>query len=286
MSGITTLFDSISRPPPEQTRITIVGTIRNGEHTIAKDVSRLAAATERFATRQFFISESDSDDDTVNQLRRLERERTDFTYTSSGRLADTMPLRTQRIAVGRNQCVAFVKQQLGDPHDVVLVADLDGINDRLTEAALLSSWKIPVHWDVCTANRAGAYYDIYALRCPGWVEEDCVFATDQLAEQLDRPLASWLVTRSKMIVLPPTHPPIRVDSAFGGLGLYRRAVFEHLIYEGMARDGSEICEHLSAHSQVREAGGTIYINPAMIAGGRPPFFGKGAFRALKQLLAR
>jgi hypothetical protein len=286
MTMTTEPFDLASRPRPEQTTITIVGTVRNGGRSLAADVARLAAATEGFAARRFFISESDSDDDTVDQLRRLEKARDDFAFESAGRLAPSMPLRTERIAHGRNRCVDYVRQLAGSPDDVVLVADLDGINDRLTAGGLRSCWDLPVRWDVCTANRGGAYYDIYALRCAGWVDEDCVKATDLLAERMDRTLASWLVTRSRMIVLPRTHPPILVESAFGGLGIYRRAVFDGFVYEGLAPDGSEICEHLSAHRQIVDAGGAIYINTAMVGGGRPPFPGKKMLQSIKQKLKR
>jgi glycosyltransferase involved in cell wall biosynthesis len=272
-----------ARIAPEAASICIVGTARNCGRTIAAGIDRFAKVTARFASRRFFIVESDSDDGTVAALEALRTRRPDFQYESCGRLAARMPLRTERIAYGRNRCVEFVRD-LAEPVDYVLVADLDGVNGKIQEAALLSCWELAVDWDVCAANRGGRYYDIFALRCPGWVEGDCFAEARQLATRLDPKLARHLTAEARMITIPPEHPPIAVESAFAGLGIYRRDAFVRGQYQGLAADGAETCEHVSFHRDIGAAGGAIYINPRMIAGGSPEFFGKDLLRWLKRRL--
>jgi glycosyltransferase involved in cell wall biosynthesis len=266
---------------PRDATICVVGTVRNGGKTLARDIERLSATTQAFASRRFFIVESDSSDNTVAELETLRQTRADFAFESCGKLANQMPLRTQRISFCRNRCVDFVKGLPDEATDFILVADLDGINSRISAASLLSCWQLPVPWDVCTGNRVGRYYDIFALRCAGWVEEDCFREAKALSATLDPNLARYLTTEAKMIKIPKDHRPIKVESAFGGIGLYRSNVYRQGRYDGLDEIGAETCEHVAFHRMLGECGAEIYINPSMIAGGIKEFPGKNLLRLLK-----
>ncbi len=267
-------------PNPQDATICVVGTVRNGGKTLARDIERLAETTQAFASRRFFIVESDSSDNTVAELEALRRRRTDFAFETCGILAEQMPLRTQRISFCRNRCVDYVKELPSEAADFILVADLDGINSRISSASLLSCWQLRVPWDVCTGNRVGRYYDIFALRCTGWVEEDCFREAKALSARLAPKLARYLTTEAKMIKIPKDHQPIKVESAFGGIGLYRGSVYRQGRYEGLDELGAETCEHVAFHRMLGECEAEIYINPRMIAGGVKEFPGKNLLRAL------
>jgi len=79
--------------------------------------------------------------------------------------------RIERIAFCRNKYLAELNYNKNI--DYVVVADLDGINSRITKNSVLTCWKRD-DWDVCTANQIGPYYDIYALRHPLWQNNDCL----------------------------------------------------------------------------------------------------------------
>jgi hypothetical protein len=51
-----------------------------------------------------------------------------------------------------------------------------------------------------------------------------------------------------------------VDSAFGGIGIYKTSSFKHASYFGFS-NGHEICEHVGFHQMAREVGMKLYINP-------------------------
>ena len=79
-----------------------------------------------------------------------------------------------------------------------------------------------------------------------------------------RELAAWVSAYGKMITIPESADWIPVDSAFGGLGLYRRAILAGARYSGAGENGEPVCEHVPLHKQLRARGARIFINPRLI----------------------
>ena len=67
-----------------------------------------------------------------------------------------------------------------------------------------------------------------------------------------------------MIQLPPTLEWLEVDSSFGGLGVYKKAVMCESEYIGLYDNGMEVCEHVPFHLRIRGSGKNIFINPRLI----------------------
>ena len=246
----------------------VIGLVRNGAGTVAASVARLAAALPEGLRTHWMVIESDSDDGTVAVLERLTRERPGFAYRSLGRLAQRHPLRTDRIAQCRNAGLEWLEalRAGGAPVTLLLMADLDGVNDGLTRAALATCGERR-GWDACTANQAGRYYDLWALRHPVWCPGDCWQEADFLTEHgVPRDRAKMAAVYLRMIEIAPAHDWIEVDSAFGGLAVYRAEAIAGLRYAGLAPDGRELCEHVPLHRDLRARGGRIFINPRLLNG--------------------
>jgi hypothetical protein len=141
--------------------------------------------------------------------------------------------------------------------------DLDGINRSLTRRAVLSCWNHD-NWDVASANQPLRYYDLWALRSTGWVEQDIwkAMEDENLAGGLNSDKKTYLkeLTRS----ISRNSPPIRVESAFGGLAIYTTESFLAGEYRGLDSSGHEICEHVPFHAQISGNGYQIYIIPSLI----------------------
>jgi len=268
--------------------ISIVGTVRNAGHVITADIERLVRATADFRSRNLFVVESDSSDDTVQKLAELTKSRPEFRFESLGALSPRMPLRTDRIAFCRNRCYAEVLESADHADsDYVLVVDLDGIGNKINRSRFLSCWAIPHDWSACCANRIGGYYDIYALRCDHWCTEDCQVAKDNLAKLFGPEIAENLAIESRRLIIRTDLPPIPVDSAFGGLAVYTRQAFsDGESYEGLTPAGDEVCEHVSFHRKMREKGHQIFINPRLINGGMVEFPMKRFFKGLRNRILR
>jgi hypothetical protein len=147
----------------------------------------------------------------------------------------------------------------------VVIADFNNLNRKLNQAAVKSCWDYE-NWDVVTANQSGRYYDIWALRHPLWSPNDCWEALDFYRSHVKFPeLALTYSLRSRMIKISRESKWIPVESAFGGIAIYRSTVLKTpAIYSGRGTDHLPICEHVPFHHLLRENGARIFINPKFI----------------------
>lgn len=244
--------------------LVVVGCVRNGAKTVRRAVETLARATAGFANVQFLVVESDSTDSTLAELQKLRQESDRFDFLSLGALAERVPARTERIAHCRNRYLAELRTSARYASaDYVMVADLDGVNNDLRREAVENCWSASVPWDVVTANQRDAYYDIWALRHADWCPVDCHDQYSRLRAMFGHPRALAIAIHSRMARLSPRAAWIEVDSAFGGLAIYRREALLTGNYSGV-ENGHSVCEHVPLHAQLRAKGLRIFINPALI----------------------
>ncbi len=67
-----------------------------------------------------------------------------------------------------------------------------------------------------------------------------------------------------MVTVAEDSPWIEVESAFGGLAIYRRDALLEGDYRGLDANGAEVCEHVSLHQAMRSTGARLYINPRLV----------------------
>ena len=246
----------------------IVGLARNCAKSLRINVVALERAFEDAQDISWFIVESDSEDKTIEVLHELEKERSNFQYISLGNLRHKYLKRTERIAFCRNKYLDFVATNPScKKFDYIVVSDLDNFDSRLTTAGVQSCWQRG-DWDVCCANQKGPYYDIWALRHPLWCPTNCWEQASQLEALGLSPFKSVFVSvYGKMVHIPINSDWIEVESAFGGLAVYKKSVLDSVSYNGLGKNGEEVCEHVSLHRMIRSEGGKIFINPALINAG-------------------
>ena len=250
--------------------VLVVGTVRDCAERLGAEVARLGSALRGFARVQWLLVESDSADATVSRLEELARKNSSFKHVSLGHLRERIPLRTDRIAFCRNAYLDLLRTDASyRAVDFVAVADFDGVNSLLTEGAVASCWRRD-DWDVCAANQRGRYYDIWALRHAQWSPNDCWAQYRFLTRHGVSHARAWSAcVRSRMLQIPGEAQWIEVDSAFGGLAIYRRSALQYGRYAGLDPQGAECCEHVALHFQLRAQGCRIYVNPALINGDSP-----------------
>tara|TARA_B110000977_G_scaffold201481_1_gene296282 strand:- start:2015 stop:2881 length:867 start_codon:yes stop_codon:yes gene_type:complete len=248
-------------PEYSKVNILIVGTIRDVAGSIAKELTNISNAFSGSNKVKFILVESDSKDNTANEINKL-RSDLDITLIEMGHLEDRMPLRTERIAECRNAYLKVIEKDEFSSFDLVVVADLDGVNLRLKKESVLKLWQTDVPWDVCFGNPKGRYYDLWALRHTEWCPGDCWvnYKTDRI-NRMNKFQAYQKNILSKMLNIPKDNPPILVSSAFGGLGIYRRIDLVGLRYQCINDKGGETCEHVSINSELTARGKKLYIMP-------------------------
>ncbi len=243
----------------------IVGLARNSGHKISKEVKKINDAFSGAASVDWLVIESDSDDKTLDELNALSHV-ISLRYITLGSLEKKHPKRTERIALCRNRYLDEIKSNRSyEKIDYVVIADLDGANCELTLESIQSCWSIEVDWDACFANQSKAYYDVWALRHEIWSPNDCwenrKFLFDNGVSSFQ---ASYVAVWSRMVRIDKAAQPIQVESAFGGLGIYKKSIIMNARYNGLNSKDEETCEHVSFHRHLHEAGYQLYIVPSLI----------------------
>jgi hypothetical protein len=260
------------RTPIEKSKILLTGPVRNVASKIEQEVENLLASFANFNETKCFVIESDSTDNTVKKLEELSQKIANFSFISMGQLSSKYPRRTDRIAFCRNAAIDAVASNpaLADI-DYIAMADMDGMNSLVTPEKIAECWTVEQEWDVITANQLGEYYDIWALRHPDWSPNDCWQQKTALEPVIGRHFAENLAITAKQVVLDPSVGLIEVDSAFGGLAIYRRSAFLAGRYAGTdKRSGFDVADHIPFHEDLRAQGYKIYINSRLINCARYP----------------
>jgi len=251
--------------PISKSEILIAGPARNIAEMVCADINALFNATTNFKKSYGLVIESDSTDNTVGELEKLKSANNAFNYISLGSLAKTMPKRTARLALARNRILEEVQNNPEYANvDFIAMADLDGINRDISREKIESCWNLQEQWDVITANQPDRYYDIWTLRHPDWNPVDCLAQKSRLEKIIGKTAANNISVESKQISLSPTMGMIEVDSAFGGLGIYKREAFIAGRYIGLDQSGNEVSDHISFHEDLKRSGYRIFINCALV----------------------
>jgi len=255
-------FNSSSSP---LINIIVAGVVRDCAKTLERDFNNLSAIIG--SKNVFFILiESDSKDRTVEILEKLSKSNKNIIYESLGTLEYNIPSRLERLAYCRNMYLDKIHNDTFANFEYVLVADFDGVNKKFTKKSLHSCWD-RTNWSVCTANQAGPYYDIFALRKDKWVDKDCFLNYQELITQgRSHSYAFYKSIVSKMFKSRDSEW-IQVESAFGGVAIYRKKELLSSTYSAFDEYGRKQCEHVSLNRKIVKLGGKIFINPKMINSG-------------------
>jgi hypothetical protein len=247
----------------ESKSILVTGIARDVGKILPRELNRIEKKLKKiFELVTFLVIESDSKDNTTKVLNDIKNERNNFDYKSLGKIESILPNRIQRLAFCRNIYVKEIREnKLYEDIDFVAIVDFDIKNNRLRLNELKKL--IGEHsWSAIFANQTGLYYDIYALRKKGWVENDCFTEYRKFSMSMSSQDAKELAIWSKMRKIRRNSPLIPVDSAFGGLGIYRKNVFMKFDYS-LSPEQLHESEHVSLHKKITDSNGLLFINPNM-----------------------
>jgi len=261
-------------------KILLVGTISNVASTIERELRIIFEALSSFKEIEIFLVESDSIDNTLEILRKLQKKDSRLTFVSKGKLNQLLPNRIERIAYCREVYVEFIKgNHQTKEWDFVAVADIDGMNFKLSKKGIESCFKERLEWDGIMANQKYGYYDIYALRAGGWVEYDCFAELKALKKSVAPPKlgSSKIINFVKLFIhydklrkraiyrhmkiLRATDGLIPVTSAFGGFAIYKTEI---LLTSSYKSNNYHQSEHVNFHSSNSSTQRRFFINPSLI----------------------
>jgi hypothetical protein len=179
------------------------------------------------------------------------------------------------LAFARNLGLHHLRQAMESDgrFDIMVAIDTDGVNSQLVtgDAFVKAVASAPPDWVAVFGNQRQAYYDIWALRHRKWCPTDCWQDVQRAAQGYPPQFRGRALAKAakrlvgeRQVRIPPENDPISVDSAFGGIGIYRSDALSGVWYSGRDEAGREVCEHVSLNLRLREAGGGLYILPALL----------------------
>jgi glycosyltransferase involved in cell wall biosynthesis len=203
------------------------------------------------------LVESNSRDNTLDILKHYKNQLKLDCY----KLDSFHPYRTIRIAQARNTYIDIIRSKYSD-YDYVLMLDFnDASTDIIKEESILSNFSLDVEWDMVCANQNIRYYDLWALRHEQWMPYDCWrMVSSEKPDFMTPEDAHNFFVKSRLIHIPPTSKPIKVQSAFGGAAFVKMKPFLETKHEIDFNRDHEVCEWISFCSKINN----IYINPAFI----------------------
>ncbi len=250
----------------------IAGLARNCADRVTGSLDRLQEVSRSFCAAEFVFVTNDNEDVTSRVLAKW------LADVAHGRLIEldgavkAFPNGLERIAFARNSYLLEMRRRMlaGSHFDLLLVADLDGPNHDLLSGVAFETaiTTAPDNWGALFPNQKQAYYDVFALRHPKWCPNDCWADVDKAITFPLRNLKKRAATRryvfERQVQIDPSEPPILVDSAFGGLGIYKTPYLEHAWYSAAMETGRPRCEHVSFHQALQRNGAHLYILPSLL----------------------
>jgi hypothetical protein len=206
----------------------------------------------------------------AKKLRQFSPEATHRSVTSLKGLDQRLLFRTGRIAFGRNMVAAVLRAEPFNRFDYAVLLDFDDVNvapvDLDVHPKTFQQLDKDETWGAAFANSLGVYYDMWALRhpqvCPGDVWLQCELARLSGANSREEAFRNHFLSR--LFQIPTDLSPFPVESAFGGLGIYKLQCFVKTtgVYRGdqlcaFQKDGKgyvlhyQACEHVSFHESIR-----------------------------------
>lgn len=255
------------------TAMAIMGVVRNGGAALSQTLGVIEALRARVQHSRLILATNDNDDDTDAVLAHATRADTGAQVLRLDGLAAAMPDRVDRIAAARNMTLAGLRA-LPEAPPLVLMLDLDGPNATLDPDAVLehAAQETP-EWDALFANQHTAYYDLFALRHPQWCPRDVMQEVEdarwRCLKTISKRRLKARYIHARQYHIPADHPLIPVQSAFGGLGLYRSTALAGCWYGSRTAQGAQVCEHVMLHQQMTRRGARLFIAPG-VANTAPP----------------
>lgn len=251
----------------------ICSIVRNAEVGLRHNIPVISQLCQKVGSYEVIVFENDSTDRTKQLLRDWASEdphvhvscedNKQYMVPDAG-LEETATVnpfygkrRIGKMVALRNQYMDFIAEH-NLSADYLVVVDLD-VN-KISLTGILSSFMHDGSWDAVTAfgysigpKLRRRYHDTFALEEYGSIQRPRTEENIRSLQDKYRNLNgdNW----------------VRVDSAFGGLAIYRFAAVEGLRYQLLGNDDKRVvcrCEHTSLAIQMRERGyDRIFINPQM-----------------------
>ena len=271
-------------------KVIFAGCAKNCEKFILKNFENLKLYSSLFKESYKIIVENGSTDQTKNILQKNKRKNDFFLHKEE---LNMLKFRGQRLEKARNCIIETIKKNnILNQCDLLIILDFDDSGtytiklEEIVKAINYLYSKINIA--AVFANQEGTYYDMWTLRhkdyCPDDFWVDVVKYITKRIKLVDKITAELFKEASRNIIEKKTYtfdkkmPPIKVESAFGGFGIYKLnyALNNKRQYQGSQYIDLEFktgekkrikyqkCEHVNFNQGLVDQDLELYILPNLI----------------------
>lgn len=251
----------------KQNNVAIVSIARNASKNLNNNLKIFDTLESLYNNCYFYIYENDSIDNTKEIIDMWAKNKSNAIFESEKLNTPYLPLststtRTENLAKARNKCLEYVKNEISDKIDYVIVIDIDFINFSINGLYNSFGWlNIHEHIDAIAGfsflmkkpsfpNGTTTKYDMLT-NYDSWAYRHTWWSDTQQSG-----LMYWFQWWIPLVGSPLIH----VNSAFGGCAIYKKKYFISGKYSG------ENCEHVLFHNSIKNNNQSfnLYVNPSQI----------------------
>ena len=271
-------------------KVVFAGCARNCSNFLPKVLENIEFYSSFFSESYMVIVENGSTDKTKEILKNNKNNKNFFLFEDD---LNKLPYRGQRLEKARNLIIETIKKNTNlSSCDLFIMLDFDDIGTyRIEEKNILDSIKFLFSKEeigAVFANQLGTYYDMWTLRDQKYCKND--FWVEVLQFLINNKNSNDKISKSnieevkKNIIDKKTYSfeknlaPIKVESAFGGFGIYKMkyVLKNNRKYEGtqivdlISKDQKKLkvkyqkCEHVNFNQGFIDQNLELYILPNLI----------------------
>lgn len=263
----------------------ICGPVKNCAPYLKKVFENIEKIGSLFDEYKIILFYDRSTDNTLQILEEYQKKNPNlYFYVNKN---PTSQFRTHNIAVARNFCLQYVRQNK-DKYPYFIMMDFDNVNCKNCKPEILEKYLKRADWDGLSFNTTPKYYDIWGLSIYPYCFSYNHFNNNYQNYYIIQNYITILLNKLKSDQLLPC------ISSFNGFSIYRTDKFLNTYYDGRVRSDLipdknmkahmamtksrlvykdyghvkgryEDCEHRAFHIQARKnSGAKIMISPEVI----------------------
>jgi hypothetical protein len=270
----------------------ICGPVKNCGPYLPKILDNMEKIGSLFDDYKIIIYYDKSSDNTLDILKNYQSKNSKMIFYVNQK--PVSPFRTHNIAIARNFCLKFVRENK-DKFPFFIMMDCDDVNCKKVNINILKKYLYRDDWDGLSFNTTPMYYDIWGLSIYPFCFSYNHFENNVRYYNIIQEYVDKLLKKARQ-----ENKLLECISSFNGFSLYRTSKFLNTYYDGRVRmdlvpkanmdahknvtksklvfkqyfkpDGSvnvdgryEDCEHRAFHIQARQnSGARIMISPDII----------------------
>jgi hypothetical protein len=217
----------------------ICGAVKNCGKYLDKVLDNIEKIGSIFDDYKIILFYDKSNDDTLNKLRNYQLKNDKlFFFVNKCPLS---PFRTHNIAIARNYCLNYVRQNC-EHFPYFIMMDMDDVNCKELNINVLKKYLNRNDWDALSFNSSPKYYDIWGLS----IYPFC-FSYNHFKNNNQNYFIIQDYIMKKLNKLGPDEL-LQCISSFNGFSLYRTKIFMDSYYDGRIRFDLLNPEQLLSHS--------------------------------------